>query len=396
MFRATVGVLLAAVTAPPLGAQVWSARRVHEFRDVDGVVYGSITHLAARPGGGFYLLDGKEARVVQFSAEGRVVRSFGRFGAGPGELSRFSTQLLLVGARLAVVDPGNERLNLFGLDGTFESSQPLTLGQALATGWATSGDQLVCLSPPMPGGFGFDETGPSHTLWAIPLEGAGPERSLLRIRIKPGHDITPGASVVTVDLSAPKPVLASGAGGVVLLAVSDTYRIRVIDPTGREIGNLGRDVTPRRYTSIEKQRLRAEADSSLRRALAAGAAAAGGPPPSPRVEFLLPEAAPVVESLVGGDQFVLVGRGMQAPGGGATWDLLGYDGRFLGSVSLPRRFVALAAAGNRVWGVERTADDEDVGVVFELRPAGPDRLERGDANPGRRFTVPWPAAPTRT
>ncbi|MCL4865355.1 MAG: hypothetical protein KJZ47_05635, partial [Gemmatimonadales bacterium] len=261
MFRATLGVLLATVTAPAMEAQVWSAHRVHELRDVDGIVPASITHLAARPDGGFYLLDGMEARVVQYSPEGRVVRTFGRFGQGPGELSRLSTQLLLVGARLAVVDPGNQRLNLFGLDGAFEGSQPLTLGQALATGWARAGGQLVCLSPPMPGGFGFDETGPSHTLWAIPLGGAGPERSLLRIRLKPGHDITPGAAIVTVDLSAPKPLLASGAGGGMLLAVSDTYQIRVLDSAGRETASLGRNVTPRRYSSSEQQRLRAEADS---------------------------------------------------------------------------------------------------------------------------------------
>lgn len=375
--------LVAAMSASSVAGQTWTSQRILELRDPNGAPFGAVTSIAVRPDGGFYVLDGQEARVVQFSPDGRMERAFGRYGAGPGELSRLAKQLLLVGPGLAVVDPGNQRLSLFRLDGSFLGTQALTLTQALATGWAVSGDRLACITPPVPGGFGFDETGPDHTLWAVPLGAPPPADPLLRVHIKPGHDMAPGASVVTVDLSAPTSILATGTGGVVLLAVSDSFRIRVVDPTGRETALLRRDVAPRRYSAAEKNRLRQQADSGLRRAMAAGAAAAGGAPPAPRLQYLLPEVAPAVVAVVGGDEFVLVGRGVQDQEAGALWDILHYDGRFLGSVTLPSRFTALAAVGNRIWGVERTPDEEEIAVVFDLLTADQVPSRRSEVRPGR-------------
>ncbi|HEY6507992.1 MAG TPA: SMP-30/gluconolactonase/LRE family protein [Vicinamibacterales bacterium] len=73
------------------------------------------------PNGDVFVSDGYvNSRVVQFTAEGRLVRIFGgKKGAGPGELNTPHGVAIDPQGRVVVADSGNKRLAIFGPDGAF-------------------------------------------------------------------------------------------------------------------------------------------------------------------------------------------------------------------------------------------------------------------------------------
>ena len=73
------------------------------------------------PNGDVFVSDGYvNSRVVQFTAEGRLVRIFGgKKGAGPGELNTPHGVAVDPQGRVVVADSGNKRLAIFGADGAF-------------------------------------------------------------------------------------------------------------------------------------------------------------------------------------------------------------------------------------------------------------------------------------
>ncbi len=79
-------------------------------------LFGEVTSVAGGEGT-FYLLDGVIRKVVELDPEGGLVRSWGREGAGPGEL-RYPLELAWQQARLWVSDVGNRRFELYASDGT--------------------------------------------------------------------------------------------------------------------------------------------------------------------------------------------------------------------------------------------------------------------------------------
>lgn len=76
-------------------------------------------------GGTFAILDFDQARIVEMDTTGRVLRSFGRHGGGPGEIEepRF---LVRTPAGLGVVDDRKYALVQFTLDGRAAPDRPLT------------------------------------------------------------------------------------------------------------------------------------------------------------------------------------------------------------------------------------------------------------------------------
>jgi len=64
-----------------------------------------------------YVADALDCAIKVFTKDGRFVRSFGRKGAGPGELS-FPSGVAVSGDSVVVADKLNLRIQTFGLDGT--------------------------------------------------------------------------------------------------------------------------------------------------------------------------------------------------------------------------------------------------------------------------------------
>jgi hypothetical protein len=81
-------------------------------QDAPGVFVGRVTGFAVSPAGRYYLTDAGNLTIFEVDRSGRILRSFGRRGQGPGELSRPShlairgddILLALDGARVVAFD----------------------------------------------------------------------------------------------------------------------------------------------------------------------------------------------------------------------------------------------------------------------------------------------------
>jgi len=73
------------------------------------------------PNGEVFVSDGYvNSRVVQFTADGRLVRIFGgKKGGGPGELNTPHGVAIDTQGRVLVADSGNKRVAIFAKDGAF-------------------------------------------------------------------------------------------------------------------------------------------------------------------------------------------------------------------------------------------------------------------------------------
>lgn len=84
--------------------------------------FGRVTGLALLPDGGVAVADGQNDAVRVFSADGELRYSFGREGAGPGELQGPCCLAVDTGGRLWVRDGGNARYNIYRLHDDSTSS----------------------------------------------------------------------------------------------------------------------------------------------------------------------------------------------------------------------------------------------------------------------------------
>jgi hypothetical protein len=77
------------------------------------------------PGGTFFRTASADGQVHKFDPDGKLVKSFGRKGQGPGDLMNPGALDVLGGKTLVVNDAGNRRLSLFDLEGNFLKSVKL-------------------------------------------------------------------------------------------------------------------------------------------------------------------------------------------------------------------------------------------------------------------------------
>ncbi|MBN1939877.1 MAG: hypothetical protein JW843_09840 [Candidatus Aminicenantes bacterium] len=124
--------LILILTLPALGASQIVAPYVKgtmeirpdpEFgKDTDWLrfIQGEINGLAVAPDGSLFLTQQKAHVIHKFDRSGRLVKSFGRKGQGPGDF-QFPQFLSILDERFLVVGEQGEsrRISLFDLDGTF-------------------------------------------------------------------------------------------------------------------------------------------------------------------------------------------------------------------------------------------------------------------------------------
>ena len=368
-----VAVLMSLLSSVQASAQQWSAQRVLGIGENQGIEFAEISAIALAPDGRFFVLDRQQTRVYTFSASGKLERSFGKRGAGPGELSQFTMDLLYTSGQLAVIDALNQRISLFTADGTLVHSRPLRFLEGMPMGWAAVGNRLQYLSRAMPAPMaGQPSTITKHTVLSLDPRGSAPADTLLRVELPADTEMgTTGSSIrLKMNLRVPRLQLVGDGNRHVLLAQSDTYRIRVMTGDGKTATWLSRNITRHRYSGAELARIRQSADSIMNAAMARGAAAAGGARgmSRPEVEYVLPEYAPAVSALVAGDAFVLVSRTPEAEQGKPTdWDIIAYDNRLLGTIRLPAKFQPRALLRDRLFGIEK--DELDVQSVAIYRIA---------------------------
>ncbi|MEK9499547.1 6-bladed beta-propeller [Gaopeijia maritima] len=234
-------------------------------------IFGSIRSIAIGPEGTIYVMDGQIPAVRVFDADGAYLRTLGRSGEGPGELSQPDGGMaMLSDGRLAVRDPGNARLQLYDP----ESGEGIATWPVVPSGFSTStplvrtrGDTL--LTPVLM------ERDRDASEWEIGRQRIAPDGSIVdtlrapdsgydppRIEARRESESGSSVSINTVPFS-PNDQSAYHPDGYWIEGISDAYAVTLLRP-GAWL-RIEREVEPVRVPPGEKAQAEALATRNMRR-----------------------------------------------------------------------------------------------------------------------------------
>jgi hypothetical protein len=334
------------------------ARRVAAFqleevaRTREDSLFSNVTGIDVDAQGRIYVGDWQAARVAVLSPDGRLLRTMGRKGLGPGEFRSIRGLQVLPGDSLLVYDPNAARLTVFSPSG--EAAYGLNLGDTPGGPpfliWRAPGSAAyVTLSRPP-----FTDRDAEPRLDQV---------RLLDLRGRPRGGVVqqfPSRSFVRVQQSGGFSVMPNPFGfegfvaigtGAVYVAASDSLAVAAYGPEGQRRSAFSYPYEPPRVE-------RADVDAAL----------AGLPEwAAGRYRLALADSAP--------DRWPPV-RGLLADDAGRVWLLLssstgqprewaafGGDGHYAGSIFVPDDVNVMAVRGGRVYAV--SADGTQV-VVYSV------------------------------
>jgi hypothetical protein len=351
--------------------------------------FAQVSQVAFDANDNLYVLDAGNHRVSVFGPDGRFVRQIGRRGNGPGEFSMPIGVAISADGRVVVQDAGNGNLSVFGRDGTFRytlaidrtrlfGARPLMahpVAGVLLSGSPGFDPEIMRTSPP--------DMNVTRVLWQQLQEGTIPA-NFTEIASPEGTrqmemSQQSGGNRFTFRMSAPRafaPQTSMGVlrdGGLAVTSSAD-YAVQVLSPTGDHIRTIRRPLQPRRVTERDRERERQRQRESLARGGGirvvigggggggGGGAAAQGPSREQMEERItnmeFAEVIPVVERVTtDAAGRIWVARSGEEVGRPAAIDIVGADGRYVGTVREQRVPSAFSRSG-RVAYIER--DDLDI------------------------------------
>lgn len=336
----------------------------------DGVVLQQPIDVAVGREGEIFVLDRLAPDVKVFDATGRPIRTFGRAGSGPGELSREVARVLVVGRDLlAVVDYGNSRLQYFERQGSGTTSERLDLAAGLPLGWDVHPEGYLTAAVR------------KNSLFAP--QGSNTATVEFRAYSQNGEDtlfsldlVGPGAGREEAALLSPTPVFAVTSSGDVVLGDGSDFRVAVVTTSGELLHTFVRPYEERRVSDSEKDRLvehfqRYLISSGLppaaaRLATRGGVRVADVYPAFVRVLtdgrgwVWLQHPASVDELLASGQVEITTGTI-----GGPKWDIFDAKGRYAATLSLPKGFRLTEVADNMLYG--HATSESGIPIIQRLR-----------------------------
>lgn len=351
-------------------------------------------HLVVGPDGRIYTPHEQEKLIRVHDAEGRLVRAFGREGAGPGEFRRLDA-IGLLGDTLWVFDMGNSRFSYFTLDGEPIGHRRVTIDPA--------GPER---SPPMPVGHFSDGTIRGDVLAPDSDVAAGriTDTPILRIDEKSEPlDTVAIQHLTNTTLGILDPTRRDGWGLYTEQPYSDT-RLTRFSPIATEVVYVDRAVVaggaptvfrvtqvtfdgdtifsrtypyaPRPIDPAMVDSIAGEWAERLTRFPIPGSPTAATIEKWFRDALYLPDHhPPVSDAFLGHDGTIWLKR--EPRGDDAVdWLVLAYDGEPIGTIALPGRLTVMAATRDAVWGME--LDDLDVPYIvrYGVRLAGDGATDR--------------------
>ncbi len=103
--------------------------------DDEDVLLGIISRVLIAPNGDIYLLDGQLSQAQVFSPDGRFIRTLGRQGDGPGEITRPGDMVFMPDGTLGLVQIFPGKIVKLNLDGTPAGEFKPDLGDATTGGF---------------------------------------------------------------------------------------------------------------------------------------------------------------------------------------------------------------------------------------------------------------------
>ncbi len=214
---------------------VWGTDAPYLFSDVTDVVGGS---------GTFFLLDGGNHEVVEFTPDGSLRNSFGREGSGPGEF-RYPLQMAMYEDRLWISDVGNVRFSVYNTDGSSERDIRWPGGSRLVNSFAITPRGGILHGGVWPLTVAeLAEQEPIYYLAEFAGEGVWEEGSIVHLDTLAVMRAEPWSGFVIRSEEGDErgwfeaPVFSpqfywSASGGVVVTVTSPDYRFEVRDTRGK-------------------------------------------------------------------------------------------------------------------------------------------------------------------
>jgi hypothetical protein len=350
--------------APIIVPEAEEVFRIGSVSGDDWAAFSRVIALGFDGEGRLHVLDGSTRSVTVVDAAGRLVRTIGRGGDGPGELRMPTGMAVLDDGRVVIADPGQRGLQVFDPNGEYLRTVPVGEGVAATGRLLPHGDDAVVYGARamMMGGMGGGPAQPAD----VPVQrsrvegGTGPEvlhRAWLPPREAPQVSSGGGMTMVRRAVRAfdPQLHLAVLPGGAVAVADTTTYRIRIIRPGQDAFGTIEGPVAPAPVTDRERERERTRRLAELE----AGASqpgtmmgAGGGRAMSPSQSRAMLEAQ--LESMVFWPEISVI-QHLAADRDGRLWvhrfgdvgepgpiDLLRSDGTLLGVVPAGTMEIPLA------------------------------------------------------
>ena len=351
--------------------------------------------------GNLYVLDAGNHRVLVLDGRGRLVRTFGKQGGGPGELLVPSGLAVLSDGSVVVADLGRSAFSVFNPDGTFRFNLPYadSLGapgpeQRGATpavlahpgGVAVFGSLRIAMAGPGAGGPPAPPT--DVPVYLRSLDARAPARLLYRVPreaplLKTSGDANSRSVRSMPRAFAPQPSWGVLPGGGIVAVPGNTpeYRLQLIGADGRAQRTVTRPIEPRRPGRDDQERAKQQlaermrsGEGMIRMEVRAGPegvdrqVSTGGPGGGARDadiqaqlrELQFADRIPVITGIRTDPQGrIWVGRAPRRIGDDGPIDLLDAQGRYLGTLAPQPLPDALSASGLAAYitrddlGVER-------------------------------------------
>jgi len=209
----------------------------------EDLLFGSIVAVCEDKEGNFYAVDQIESKVFKFSPEGKLLTSFGQKGQGPGDFQRPNRISFTAKGTLAVAD---EMYDVSFLTSAGKFIRRVHLNEALTPGymgedrfyawrWQPEGRQQILLD---------SESNLVKTLYSV-------SRDQFSISIP---DETGRKVMFNFNQPAYAPALIYAQNqGHTAIALSDSYRIQILDENGDTVNTITHD-SPRRDLSKQERK----------------------------------------------------------------------------------------------------------------------------------------------
>lgn len=333
--------------------------------------FGRIGDLAVTASGDIAVIDQLAGQVRLFDRNGAFLRSVGRPGRGPGELSRSANAVIPVARdSLLVPDPDERRITVFAPDGTI-GRVILVPPTPRSQSWALTSDGRFLMR-----GLTIARGESGFTFWDA-LIAVSPDGASSDTLFEFDHAKTDmgGPGRLRIQLVVNSPSWARLSDGRIAWTALDRDYVMVHDSSGRPVRRISHVQWTAQPITPEDRAVLVELLRAKLRMIGGDASFAD----SPQVEA--PSHFPVLTAVKAGpDGTIWVQRmgavetidpmAVNAPDraeffGGTTWHILDGDGRFLGAIELPRRFRIFRITGDAIYGAAR--DDDGVERVLRLR-----------------------------
>ncbi len=360
--------------------EVWSMEEILRIGSAGGdplYQFGQIAGIAVTEDGGIFVLDQQAGEVKGFSASGEWQQTIGRSGAGPGELGQQAGPLLLGAAdTLVVPDLANQRVNLFGMDGSMYGSYRVDLSQGIPVRWESFGKGVVVSQLRS---FALPNQPAPDTMDAIVARAADGEIIDTLLTMPAGKTFQFSGGAPEFHFFTAEPAWALTPDMEIAYGVNDDYRIGLYDRSGSLARIIKKPFTRGAVTETDKELF---TDALMRVWEQAGVPPQALPTLKQGINFN--DTYPAYFQFMSGPAGSLWVQHVQAINrmtedqlsnfnplltlGGPEWDVFDNQGRFLGTIEMPTGFQPVRFVGDRIYGIWR--DDLEVQHVMALRVVG--------------------------